>query len=220
MAVYGYVRVSTARQSNNGQSLDVQKRAIEGYALQHGLEIAQTFVERGVSGSKPLEDRPQGKALLDVLRPGDGTVCPKMDRMFRSALDALLMCEKFEKNKLELHLLDMGGCVVGNERSASADLFFTVMVAFAQFERGRLAERVREAKAKLKSQGRFLGGSVPFGYRVENKLLVEVPEEQKAIRSMKRLRKQEKSLRVIAEKVSEKLGRKVAFRTVKSVLDN
>ena len=32
MSVYGYCRVSTLRQANEGESLEVQQRQIEGYA--------------------------------------------------------------------------------------------------------------------------------------------------------------------------------------------
>ena len=37
MAVYGYCRVSTARQANVGESLDVQRRQTKGYADMRGL---------------------------------------------------------------------------------------------------------------------------------------------------------------------------------------
>ena len=60
MAVYGYCRVSTARQASEGESLDVQHRQIEGYALMHGLALAGVVVEEGVSGSVPVEERPVG----------------------------------------------------------------------------------------------------------------------------------------------------------------
>ena len=39
MAVYGYARVSTARQASEGESLEVQQRQIEGYGLMHGLTL-------------------------------------------------------------------------------------------------------------------------------------------------------------------------------------
>ena len=54
-----------------------------------GLKLYKVFVERGVSGSKPLQDRREGKRLLDTLQPGDVVITPKLDRMFRSARDAL-----------------------------------------------------------------------------------------------------------------------------------
>jgi DNA invertase Pin-like site-specific DNA recombinase len=89
MAVYGYVRVSTTRQAADGESLDVQQRTVTGYALMYGLALERVFVERGVSGAKPLAERPEGAALLAALRPQDALITPKLDRMFRSALDAL-----------------------------------------------------------------------------------------------------------------------------------
>lgn len=52
MSIYGYCRVSTADQAQNGESLDVQKKKIRGYAMMQNMEIrsGNIFVERGVSG--------------------------------------------------------------------------------------------------------------------------------------------------------------------------
>src|SRR5664280_2398300 len=95
MAAYGYCRVSTDRQVEDGESLDVQRRILEGYAMQHGMKLQHVFIERGVSGSKPLSERPEGSKLLTALKKGDVLVTPKLDRMFRSALDALNMLARF-----------------------------------------------------------------------------------------------------------------------------
>jgi putative DNA-invertase from lambdoid prophage Rac len=81
MAAYGYCRVSTEAQATAGESLEVQRRQIEGRAMQEGWTIADIFVERAVSGSKPFADREQGAALLARLRPGDVIVAAKLDRM-------------------------------------------------------------------------------------------------------------------------------------------
>jgi hypothetical protein len=47
--------------------------------MMHGLAIDRMFVERGVSGSKPLADRPEGAALLAILQPGDIVITAKLD---------------------------------------------------------------------------------------------------------------------------------------------
>jgi putative DNA-invertase from lambdoid prophage Rac len=39
------------------QSPDVHQRTIADYAQMHGLTLEHVFVERGVSGSKPLAER-------------------------------------------------------------------------------------------------------------------------------------------------------------------
>jgi DNA invertase Pin-like site-specific DNA recombinase len=89
MSTYGHCRVSNPRQAEDGESLGAQERTLAGYAMTHGLAIDSMFVERGVSGSKPLAERPEGAALLTALQPGDVVITAKLDRMFRSALDAL-----------------------------------------------------------------------------------------------------------------------------------
>jgi hypothetical protein len=112
--VYGYCRVSTLQQSEEGESLGQQERAINGYAMMNNLTLDKVFVERGVSGSKPLADRPQGNALLAQVKPGDTIITAKLDRMFRSALDALGVLGKLQKQGVSLHMIDLGGDTTGN----------------------------------------------------------------------------------------------------------
>ena len=162
MSVYAYTRVSTAAQADEGESLDVQRRQIEGYAMQHDLRIDTHFVERGVSGSLPLADRPQGKLLLAGLKPGDIVITAKLDRMFRSALNALDMLAQLKAGGVSLHMIDLGGDVTGNGISK---LVFTILSAVAEAERDRIRERISQVKADQRQRGRFLGGMRPFGYR-------------------------------------------------------
>src|SRR3954462_7496369 len=215
MAVLGYVRVSTVRQSEEGESLDVQQRMISGYALMRGMELDRVFVERAVSGSVPLTDRPQGGALLDVVRPGDAIVTPKLDRMFRSALDALDVLSQLRDREIALHMVDLGGDVATNGISK---LVFTILSAVAEAERDRTRERISEVKQDQRRRGRYLGGSVPFGWRVgEDGQLVPVPEKQVALRQMRALRAEGVSLRGIVDRMAA-AGHKIPPQGVKLVL--
>jgi len=132
MSVYGYCRVSTDRQANEGESLGVQERQLQGYVTMQGMKLDKVFVERGVSGSIPLADRPEGAAMLAALQPGDVVVSPKLDRVFRSALDALHQTKALRERGVSLHLLDLGGDIAGNGLSR---LFMTIAAAFAELER-------------------------------------------------------------------------------------
>src|SRR5215213_11625507 len=106
MATYGYCRVSTAAQASEGESLEVQRRQLEGWAHMHALVLDRVFVERGVSGSVPLAERPEGAALLAAVKPGDTIVTSKLDRMFRSALDALGVLGRLKERDVSLHMID------------------------------------------------------------------------------------------------------------------
>ena len=89
-------------------------------------------------------------------------IAPKLDRLFRSALDALKVVEDLKKRSVALHLLDLGGDISGNGLSK---LFLTIAAAFAEAERDRIRERIGQVKADQKARGRYLGGKVPFGFR-------------------------------------------------------
>ena len=199
MSVYGYCRVSTVRQASDGESLEVQRRQIEGYGHMHGLVIDEIVVEEGVSGSVPVAERQKGGPLFARLQKGDTVIAPKLDRLFRSALDALTVVDDMRKRGVSLCLLDLGGDISGNGLSK---LFLTIAAAFAEAERDRIRERVAQVKADQKARGRYLGGIVPFGYRRgESGDLVPHEAEQEAIHEIKRLRAEGRPLRAIAEAV-------------------
>jgi putative DNA-invertase from lambdoid prophage Rac len=215
VAVYGYARVSTSRQAEEGESLDVQQRTIAGYTMMQGLAVGRVFVERGVSGSKPLAERPEGAALLAALRPGDAVVTSKLDRMFRSALDALDVLRRFQDRGVRLHMVDLGGDVMGNGVSK---LVFTILSAVAEAERDRIRERVADVKSDQRARGRYLGGTVPFGWRVGDAgELVEVPEQRLAIRRMAEMRRGGASLRAIAAAMAG-AGHRLSHEGVKKII--
>jgi len=214
MAVYSYTRVSTDRQADEGESLGAQQRRVEGYAQMHDMKVDRHFVERGVSGSIPLGDRPEGAALLALVKRGDVIITPKLDRCFRSALDALDVLGKLKERGVSLHMMDLGGDVTSNGVSK---LVFTILSAVAEAERDRIRERIADVKRDQKQRGRYLGGTVPFGYRLgDDGQLVEDEAQQAAISEMLDLKRDGKSLRAIAEAMAAK-GFKVSHNAVKEI---
>jgi putative DNA-invertase from lambdoid prophage Rac len=97
-------------------------------------------------------------------------------------------------------------------------LFLTIAAAFAEAERDRIRERVGQVKADQKARGRYLGGSVQFGYRLgdDGELVAREPE-QEAIREMVALKAQGRSLRAIAAELQAK-GHKISHAAVQGAL--
>src|SRR3954470_9538495 len=202
VATYGYVRVSTEKQAEEGESLGAQRRTIEGYSMMQGLTLDAVFVERGVSGSRPIGERPEGAKMLYKVRPRDVIITPKLDRMFRSALDALDVLARLKDRDVSLHIIDLGGDVTGNGISK---LVFTILSAVAEAERDRTRERIADVKRDQRTRGRFLGGTVPFGYRLsEDGELIPHKGEQEAIKEARTMRANGSSLRTIAEALQAK----------------
>lgn len=214
MNVFGYTRVSTGRQVEEGESLDVQKRVIAGYCQMKGFCEPQFIREEGVSGSKPLMQRPAGSKMLEVLKPGDIIVAAKLDRMFRSSVDALAMLEEISQRGAQLHLIDLGGDI---NNDMVGRLVFTILSAVAEAERMRIQERIRDVKKDQKSRGKYLGGPVPFGWEIDKEgNLSPKADEQKAIARVCQLREDGHSLRSI-DKILKSEGIRSSYATVRRI---
>jgi DNA invertase Pin-like site-specific DNA recombinase len=194
MRVVGYVRVSTEEQALSGVSLDAQRQQITGYSMMKGWQVAEFFVERGVSGSVPLAERPEGRRMLGTVTAGDVIITSRLDRAFRSAADALGTLEELKDQSIGLHMIDLGGDVCGNGISK---LVFTILSAVAENERDRIRERIREVKRHLASQGVYGGGKRPFGWDVVDGRLVPNGDEQAALKRMKAMHRKGSTYREI-----------------------
>jgi putative DNA-invertase from lambdoid prophage Rac len=97
---------------------------------------------------------------------------------------------------VSLHMIDLGGDVTNNGISK---LVFTILSAVAEAERDRIRERISTVKADQKARDCYLGGKVPFGYRVVSEagesVLQGVEEQQAAIARARALRAAGNSLR-------------------------
>lgn len=178
---FGYCRVSTARQATMGASLESQENDINAYykfALQDKYGWGGIFTD-DVSGKVPLRHRPAGADLFGVIEDGDCILFAKLDRAFRSLIDMLETLRMLEARGIRLVFRDLNCDTDTN----MGKLILQVFGAFAEFERGRIAERAREGKAIRRAQGAYLGGWVPYGFAIKKNhqgknLLVACPEER------------------------------------------
>jgi putative DNA-invertase from lambdoid prophage Rac len=218
MAVYGYARVSTLMQAREGESLEAQSRQIHAYAVSKGLELsgADIFVEAGVSGGVEFQLRPEGGRLYDLVQKGDLIVFPKLDRAFRNTRNALNVLHDLKERGVHIHFIDLGGDVTGNGIGA---IVFTILSAFATFEKDRIATRIREVKQIKKAQGKFTGGRRAFGYQVIDLVKIPMPDAKRIIAEMKALRDDGMSFRSIEKWLGEKKQLNISAMGVRHILN-
>lgn len=201
--IYGYARVSSGTQVD-GCSLDEQERRIRWTADKDGPSTVVMFIDAGVSGTIPLGDRPSGKRLTETAVSGDSVIVTKMDRMFRSALDAAKMLKWFQEKGVRLIVGDLGTDPV--TENGTSRMVFGILASVAEWERLRIAERTQEGRhAKLKKGG-HIGGRAPYGTRivgagVDAKLEV-VPAERDMLAKAVELHRTGLGLRAIAERMA------------------
>jgi DNA invertase Pin-like site-specific DNA recombinase len=220
-----YCRVSTAGQAEQGVSLEAQEERLRAYCQMQGLDIEAVLIEEGVSATKPLHVRPMGSKLVEMVKSGtvQHVVALKLDRLFRSSVDALATTSEWDQNGIALHLVDMGGQSI-NTASAMGRMMLTMMAGFAQFERDLISERTTAALQHKKAHNRVYG-PVPFG-KDRNGDELEVNEEELSILEKIRLwRKQGASYWTIAARLNAhgikgKGGGKWYAASVRYVLNN
>lgn len=217
MNTYGYVRVSTLQQANEGESLETQLRQIRSYSELKGYDIPNEnlITERGVSGSLEFEKRPEGSKLFASLKSGDILIFSKLDRAFRNTRNALNTLHELKERGVSVHFIDLGGDVTND---GIGSVIFTILSAFATFERERIATRIREVKQVQKTEGKFLGGFTRFGYSVEGEKLVPNPDQQAIIKEMKVMRRRGMSLRRISKWLGKSHGVAMSHSTVATLV--
>ena len=145
--IIGYARVSTAKQADEGTSLETQCRRLK----EAGAE--KVIQDGGRSGA--TTDRPGLAALRAAVRPGDTVLVTKLDRLGRSTKDLLSIVEGWADQGIGFRCIDQGLDFTG----PSGRFLLTLLGAVAELERSMILERTAAGRAAAKAAGRSLGGS-------------------------------------------------------------
>ena len=143
--IYGYARVSTATQGRDGNSLEEQSAALVSYGCQE--IITESFTGKTM-------DRPKFQELLNRLQASDTLVVCKLDRFARTAIEGVQTVKELFERGIKVHILNMGLI----ENTLTGNLILTVMLAFAEYERGMIVERTQMGKAAARQNPNFKDG--------------------------------------------------------------
>ena len=172
-----YIRVSTARQDQEGYSIPLQKERLFAFCKAKGWVVAGLFVDPGHSGSS-LE-RPGITALIAGIEAGkfDAVLVYKLDRLSRSQKDTLYLIEDvFMANGVDFVSMQESfdtGSIYGRA-------MIGVLSVFAQMERETITERTLMGRAGRAEEGLWHGGGTsPIGYDyIDGELVVNETEAE------------------------------------------
>ncbi|MCW5982726.1 MAG: recombinase family protein [Bryobacteraceae bacterium] len=162
MAVAVYLRVSTEEQRER-QSIATQREFGGRYTELHGIAVYRVYADDGVSGTVPLDRRPEGSQILRDAKLGkfDQLLVYKLDRLGRDTRLILNGVAELEKYGVRVRSMteefDTG--------TATGRLMLTMLSGFASHEREVIRERSLAGTDRVAEAGVWLGGIVPFGYR-------------------------------------------------------
>lgn len=136
----GYIRVSTLDQST--------QRQLEG------IPLDRVFTDKA-SGKDT--NRPQLQAALSHLRAGDTLTVHSMDRLARNVEDMLRLVKELNNKGISVEFVKDNIEFTAGKDDPRSTLMFTMLSAFAQFERALIKERQREGIALAKANGVYKG---------------------------------------------------------------
>jgi site-specific DNA recombinase len=202
-----YCRVSTDKQADRGVSLEAQQAKAKAYAELYDLDIVEVVIDAGVS-AKTLA-RPGLERALGLLKSGkaEALLVVKLDRLTRSVSDLGRLVERYFGTG-KWALLSVSEQI--DTRSAAGRLVLNVLASVSQWEREAIGERTSAALQHKAAQGEYIGGDVPYGYRLAScgERLEPEPREQALLAHARRLRGKGLSLRAVARELVAK-----GFRT-------
>jgi site-specific DNA recombinase len=161
MPVAIYARVSTEEQRER-QSIETQLEQANRFCDYQKLQVHRIFADNGISGTVPLDRRPEGSQILREAQLGrfDQLLVYKLDRLGRDALLILKAVDELEKLGVRVRS-------VTEEFDASSPtgkLMLTMLSGFASHEREVIRERSMAGTNRVAETGAWMGGIVPYGY--------------------------------------------------------
>lgn len=195
-----YLRVSTLGQLD-GFGLDVQEMACRAYAKAHGIRIAATFRDEGVSGTLDATQRDGLMDALAALQDGavDVLIVARLDRLARSLTVQEAVLAQVWKAHRALHSADVGEVLRDDPDDPMRTAMRQMAGVFAELDRGMVVKRMRDGRKAKAARGGRAVGPAPYGYRAHKGALVAIPEEQEALARMYELQAAGATTREIAE---------------------
>ena len=163
-------------------SLDAQREAGENYIASQKSNgwvcLPMHYDDGGFSGGNM--NRPALQKLLDDCEAGliDIVLVYKLDRLSRSICDFADLTKKFDEWGVQFVSVTQEI----NTATSSGRMMLNILITFSQYEREVIAERIRDKLSASRKKGKWVGGTVPCGYVVDNKRLVIKTEEAKVVR--------------------------------------
>lgn len=199
-AVVSYLRVSTEGQADRGLGLDVQREQISEHAQQNEMRVVEEFADV-TSGSNGLDQRSGLAGALEALALGEAEaiLVARYDRLARDLVQQEMILREVASADGEVISAASGEANLSDDESdPSRKMIRQILGAVAEYERELIVARMKRGRMAKAARGGFATGSPPYGWRAQDRELVEHPTEQAILADIRTLRGAGDSYRAIA----------------------
>lgn len=167
-----YARFSPGGQQNE-QSIEGQLRENLEFVKRQKIKIVGIYIDRKISGR--YDDRPEFQKMLTDSRKKQFkyVVVWKFDRFARNRYDSAIYKHKLKQYDVKV--------ISASERISDGPegvLIEALLEANAEYYSLELAQKIRRGNRESKLKGRYTGGPLPWGYKVDADKHIVIDEEK------------------------------------------
>lgn len=201
MRVYGYTRVSTQGQADDGYGLAVQEQAIRAWAKAQGHRVVALATDAAVSGTVEADDRPGLVEALAAIANGDADalVVARLDRLARTLTVQEAAIARVWQSDGRVFSVETGEVLRDDPDDPMRTFTRQVFGAVAQLDRAMIVKRLRAGRRAKAEAGGYAYGAPRYGTRAKDRRLVADAAEARAVARAVALRSQGCSYRGIAD---------------------
>ena len=145
--VYGYIRVSTDKQTVENQRFEINR------FCEKQVIVVDRWIEETISGCKDVDKRKLG-LLLEKMKEGDILICAELSRLGRNLLMIMAILNQCMKKDVQVWTIK-DNYRLGSDISSKV-LAFAFGLS-AEIERNLISQRTKEALARKRAEGVILG---------------------------------------------------------------
>ena len=170
-----YARYSSERQTE--QSIEGQLRVCNEYAERNDIKIIETYIDRAMTGTNDNRKNFQKMLRDSNKRLWDIVLVYKLDRFSRNKYEMAMHRKTLRDNGVRLV-----SAMENIPDTPEGIILESLLEGMAEYYSAELAQKVRRGLNENVQKGKYLGGRILFGYRVENKHIFINEDEAEIVR--------------------------------------
>lgn len=198
------------RESTKFQDPDTQEKECKAYCKENNFQIIKTY--RNIASGKK-NDRKGFLEMLDDLDEDrfDVLVLWELSRSTRDFITYKTLLDTLNQNNKELHSLQEG---ILTQDDIDVEFSNDIRALINVHERKRVGRRIKFRKNFKTREGYWTNGKAPFGYKLDNGVLIPDEEEAPVVREIFELFIIGATIREIGEKFN------IPWRRISRILTN
>lgn len=162
------------------ESIEGQLRECKEVAKRHGLMVIHEYIDKRMTGTN--DDRPDFQRMLRDADRGlfDVVITWKNDRFARNRYDSAIYKQRLKRNGIKIiyakeHIPD----------GPEGIILESMLEGMAEYYSANLSQNIRRGQRDNALEGKFIGGTIPLGYKLDrDKRFILDPERAPIVREI------------------------------------